>query len=88
MELVSNNICRKRVTSTDFVSPPFASLLSEVPKNTKTQSSSELLLKTINSRLGARWVSGLGWELHRSLLRCGSISKTWSDKSMSNKSTQ
>ena len=47
MELVSNNICRKRVTSTDFVSPPFASLLSEVPKNTKTQSSSELLLKTI-----------------------------------------
>ena len=47
MELVSNNICRKRVTSTDFVSPPFVSLLSEVPKNTKTQSSSELLLKTI-----------------------------------------
>ena len=85
MGLVSNHICRKRVTSTDFVSPPFVSLLSEVPNNTKTQSSSELLLKTINSRLGARWVSGLGWELHRSLLRCGSISKTGSDKLMSNR---
>ena len=37
MGLVSNHICRLRVTSTDFVSPPFVSLLSEVPQNTKTQ---------------------------------------------------
>ena len=79
MELVSNNICRKRVTSTDFVSPPFVSLLSEVPNNTKTQSSSELLLKTINSRLGARWVSGLGWGGSRLYKSQSPVSNGWQD---------
>ena len=63
--------CRIKVTTTDFVSPPFVSLLSEVKKIFRNL---ELIFFTrnlfssysYNFRLAALWVSGWDSELHRS----------------------